>query len=205
MNNNEIMANRFLFILLLLLQLLCLGVLWISCFPGELADLGFFLLVIVYIYGIPLLIAFVVITVVGMQILKKINFFPATQTLIIAAAITLGLTVILLKTNLPQTIAFSISRPAFEAVIADADKLNSICNSKPVKQQVGLYRVIECDRDRRGGIYFSTGNLRFIDISDFYGFAYQPNPYGNYHFGSDVYTYYPIVGEWYGFTAGKRS
>ena len=199
------MAKRFLLILLLLLQLICLGVLWISCFPGELADLPFILLLIVYIYGIPLLIAFVVIIVVGIQILKKINFFPATQTLVITAAITLGLTVILLKTNLPQTIAFSLSRPAFEAVVADVDKLNSICNSKPVNQRLGLYRVIECDRESRGGIYFSTGNFRFIDISDFYGFAYQPNPYGNYHFGSDIYKYYPIVDEWYGFTAGKRS
>ena len=198
------MTNRFLFILLLLLQLLCLGLLSISCFPGELSDLPFNLFLIVIIYGIPLLVLLVVIILVGMQILKKIKFFPTDQTLVIAATITVGLTVILLLTNLPQTVAFSMSRQAFEAVVADADRLNSICNSKPVNQQLGFYRVIECDRDSRGGIYFSTGNLRWIDISDFYGFAYQPNPYGNYHFGSDIYEYYPIVGEWYGFKAGKR-
>ncbi|ELS32088.1 hypothetical protein [Pseudanabaena biceps] len=199
------MANRFLFILLLLLQLICLGVLWISCFPGELVSLLFILFWLLTIYGIPLLVLLVVIILVGMQILKKINFFPKDQTLLTTAIITVGLTVILLLTNLPQTVAFSMSRPAFEAIIVNADKLNSICNSKPINQQLGFYRVIECDRDSRGGIYFSTGNFRFIDISDFYGFAYQPNPYGSYHFGSDIYEYYPIVGEWYRFTAGKRS
>jgi hypothetical protein len=139
-----------------------------------------------------------------MPILKKINFFPTDQTLVIAATITVGLTAILLLTNLPQTVAFSISRPAFDTVVANADRLNSICNGKPVNQQLGLYRVIECDQDRRGGIYFSTRNFLFFQTSDFYGFVYQPNPYGNYHFGSDIYEYYPIVGEWYGFTAGKR-
>jgi hypothetical protein len=205
------MMNRFLFILFLLLQPICLGLLWISCFPGAGSDALFLLLWIGYIYGIPLLVLCVVVFLVGMKTLKKINFFPLKQTrsdrqkLLIAIAITIGLTAILLKTNLPQTVAFSISRPAFDAVVADVDKLNSICNSNPVNQQLGLYRVIECDRDSRGGIYFSTGQFRFIDIFDSYGFVYQPNPYGNYHFGSDIYEYYPIKGEWYGFTAGKRS
>jgi len=198
------MTNRCLFILLLLLQLVCLGLLWISCFPGELSNLPFILFLIVIIYGIPLLVLLVVTSLVGMPILKKINFFPTDQTLVIAATITVGLTAILLLTNLPQTVAFSISRPAFDTVVANADRLNSICNGKPVNQQLGLYRVIECDQDRRGGIYFSTRNFLFFQTSDFYGFVYQPNPYGNYHFGSDIYEYYPIVGEWYGFTAGKR-
>ncbi|MFN5562310.1 MAG: hypothetical protein ACK5BG_01385 [Pseudanabaena sp.] len=80
----------------------------------------------------------------------------------------------------------------------DALKLQSICNSQPVNQQLGLYRVIECDRDSRGGIYFSTEKFSTMDSAKFHGFVYQPNPYGNYHFGSDIYEYYPIKGEWYG-------
>ena len=205
------MTNHLLFVLFLFLQPICLGLLWISCFPGLIADVIFLLFGIVYIYGVPLFVLLFVITLIGLQILKKVNFFPVKQTrrdrkkLLIALSITIGLTVVLLKTNLPQKVAFSMSRTAFDAVVNDVGKLQSICNSKPVNQQLGLYRVMECDRDNRGGIYFSTENFRFIDISDFYGFVYQPNPYGSYHFGADIYEYYPIVGDWHGFTAGKRS
>ncbi len=205
------MMNRFLFMLLLLLQPICLGLLWISCFPGLIFDVLFSLFFIVYIYGIPLLVLFVVVFLVGMKIIRNMNFLPVKQArsdrqkLLIAILMTVGLTAILLKTNLPQITAFAISSPAFDGVVADANKLQSICNSQPVNQQLGLYRVIECDRDSRGGIYFSTEKFSTMDSAKFHGFVYQPNPYGNYHFGSDIYEYYPIKGEWYGFTAGKRS
>jgi hypothetical protein len=205
------MMNRFLFMLLLFLQPICLGLLWISCFPGLIFDVLFNLFLIVYIYGIPLLILLMVIFPVGMKIIRKMDFLPVKQArsdrqkILIIIAITVGLTAILWKTNLPQITAFAISSSAFDAVVVDADKLQSICNSQPVNQQLGLYNVIECDRDSRGGIYFSTGRFSTMDSADFYGFVYKPNPYGNYHFGSDIYEYYPIKGDWYGFMAGKRS
>jgi hypothetical protein len=146
------------------------------------------------------------------RLVNKEKFLPvklANQTkydrqrLLIAFAITIGLTAILLKTNLPQTVTFALSRPAFEAVITDADQLKSICNSKPTEQQLGFYKVIECDRDNRGGIYFSTGQYSgFLFDSFYFGFVYQPNPYGSKHFGTKVYEY-PIMGDWHGFKAGN--
>ncbi len=205
------MLNRFLLVVLLTCQLICLGLLWVSCYPGLILDLLFIIGAIVYIGAIPFAIALILGIIFGARLVNKEKFLPvklANQTkydrrrLLIAFAITIGLTAILLKTNLPQIISFSLSRPAFEAVIADADKLKSICNSKPTQQQLGLYKVIECDRDNRGGIYFSTGQHGVLFDSFYFGFAYQPNPYGSQHFGTKVYEY-PIVGDWYGFKAGN--
>ncbi|WP_126385923.1 hypothetical protein [Pseudanabaena sp. ABRG5-3] len=205
------MLNRFLLVLLLTCQLICLGLLWISCFPGLILSSLFMILAIVYVCAILFVVLLIIGIVVIVRLRNREKFLPAhlahqtkrdRRKLLLTFAITIGLTAILLKTNLPQTVTFALSRPAFEAVIADADKLKSICNSKPTEQQLGFYKVIECDRDSRGGIYFSTGQYGFLFDSFYFGFVYQPNPYGSQHFGTKVYEY-PIIGDWHEFKAGN--
>ncbi len=203
--------NRFLLILLLGVQLVCLGLIWISCFPGLILDSFFIILAIAYVMSIPFAIAIILAIILTLNRRKKEKQLPLQRInenkrdrrrLLIAFVVTIAITTILLKTNLPQTIAFSLSRPAFEAVVTHVDQLQKICNSKPIDQQLGFYRVIECDRDERGGIYFSTGQYGLFFDFIHYGFAYKPNPYGNAHFGSKIYGYYPIIGDWYGFKSG---
>ncbi len=130
---------------------------------------------------------------------------PLDRALKRRAIATLGaifLTSVLIRTNLPQVLAFSISRPAFEVLLADPVKLEDLCGQR-LPQQVGLYFVMECDRDPRGGVYFSTGSHGFLFDSDTYGFVYQPNAHGSQRFGEDPYEYYPVVDGWYWFRAGR--
>jgi hypothetical protein len=237
--------HRFLTVLLWSTQVICIGLLWFSCFPGALADASmpfFWLMFLLVAHPIGILIG-LILPAVGLAIWRRSRWsrdrqpprssprsppsnspidlpidppnnppggrsprrpvHPALKRLVIATLGAVFLTSVLIRTNLPQVLAFSISRPAFEVLLADPVKLENLCGQR-LPQQVGLYFVVECDRDPRGGVYFSTGSHGgFLFDSDTYGFVYQPNAHGSQRFGEDSYEYYPVVDGWYWFRAGR--
>jgi hypothetical protein len=205
-------------LLLATVQLTCLGLLWVSCFPGALVDVSWILITVPYVlltqYGVlPILVT---LSLLGWAIwarsrqkhqarpkppgknqlrsIKK-RFFWMTGGMVVCTFILIGL-------NLPQKIAFSLSRPAFDAFIADSAKVEQVCG-RSVKQRFRLYQVEDCDRDVKGGIYFQTGQHGFLFSSAAYGFVYRPNSQGSQRFGKDFYEYHAVVGEWYWFKASN--
>lgn len=207
---------RFLVFLFLIVQLLCVALLWLSCFPGALEDATIPLVIIVAVLlqrsGI---LIFLILAVIGTAVWQRrsrqhsqrpseaLSLSPHPRRypkqLTIVTCLVLVITSVLLKINLPQKIAFSISRPAFEAFIADTAKVDKLCG-QTFKQPLGLYQVEECDHDPRGGIYLRTGLHDFMFTST-YGFVHQPNPHGSERFGEDVYEYGSVVDDWYWFRA----
>lgn len=204
-------------LILITVQLTCLGLLWISCFPGLLVDASWILIIVPYIfltqYGyIPMVVTLVLLGwAIGSRKRQRNQsshplpkptrrrsvkkwFFIMTGSVVVCTCVLLGL-------NLPQKIAFSLSRSAFEAFIADSAQVKQVCGQN-VRQQFGLYRVEDCDRDPRGGIYFLTGWHGFMFTSA-YGFVYQPNPEGSQRFGQDSYTYQVVIDQWYWFRASQ--
>jgi hypothetical protein len=122
---------HFLVLLLWSIQLSCLGLLGISCFPGALEDVTWISFIVVYISFIAALVILVPIGIVfwwrrrlknqaalpknlpkNLPSRPKIRRYP--KQVAIATCLVLFLTSLLLKTNLPQKIAFSLSRPAFD-------------------------------------------------------------------------------------------
>lgn len=105
-----------------------------------------------------------------------------------------GLTWGLVQFNIPQTVAFRLSQPAFE------QSLSSVPDSvMQVDRKIGLYKVERYGTDPRGGIYF---RVRWedapLDIIH-YGFVYQPNEYGS-PFGEINYTLQHLTDDWYLFS-----
>ena len=204
--------NWLLFALLIIGQIISVGLIGMSCYPGALYEGILLLLIVVYVLGVPLAIAAILLIGIMVLLWKRERRNPPDivlkhrrdrRRLVMISLATIVITSVLVTTNLPRFIAFSLSRPAFESVINDSNQLKDVCNSRPVDVQLGIYTVLVCDRDARGGIYFNTGEHGFLFNSAYYGFVYQPNPYGSQLFGSDVYKYEAITGDWYWFQASK--
>ncbi len=208
-----------LILLLTTVQLTCLGLLWVSCFPGALVDATWILLIVPYVlltqYGsLPIV---VILSLLGLGVWfrsrrktqsptrspRKNSLRSIQKRMVWITSGVLVCTVLWISLNLPQKIAFSLSRPAFDAFIADSANVNQVCG-RSVKQQFGLYQVEECDRDFYGGIYFKTGSHGFLFNSHDYGFVYRPNSKGSQRFGQETYEYHPVSGEWYWFKAGNE-
>jgi hypothetical protein len=221
------MIYRFLGFLLLIVQLVCLGLLWLSCFPGELHDAPILVLgicLVLLVCGLPILGIIILVEMLLWRRHSSKNSSQFSERLItqkqlpaypkrlgILTCQILLVTSALLATNLPQRIAFLIFSPAFNAFIANSDRIANLCDrnyEQHISEQLGLYRVLACDRDPRGGIYLKTNEVSgIVFYSEAHGFVYQPNPQGSRIFSSgkkhDIYQYAPVVGDWHWFQAGK--
>jgi hypothetical protein len=221
------MIDRLLVFLCSMVQLLCFGLIWRSCFPGELEDITEFSLIVIYSLSIPLVIILVIlimirklVRLIHQQQDRPLNLgalpspkpprrYPKRLALLTCGV--LFATSILLKLNLPQSIAFAISSPAFTSFLANSAQVERFCESTtapPINQRFGWYWVQECDRDPRGGTYFKTNDgSGIIWYAEAHGFAYRPNAKGSRRFSSgkkqDVYEYAPVWGNWHWFKAGK--
>jgi hypothetical protein len=203
--------------LLAAIQLICLWLLWLSCFPGALVD-GLWLPIILLYLVLTQYVA--VLTLVALLVLGwaiwlrsrprnqsasrstgKTRLRSIKKRLIWMTGGMMICTLLLIGLNLPQKIAFSLSRPAFDAFIADSVKVDQTCG-RSMKQQFGFYQVEECDRDPKGGIYLKTGQYDFLN-SIAYGFVHRPNPKGSTYFGKDIYEYHAVINEWNWFKAGN--
>ncbi|MBD1856726.1 MULTISPECIES: hypothetical protein [Leptolyngbya] len=212
------MMYYFWIVLFLGVQLFCLGLLWVSCFPGALTDVEWSLILPLYWLLTTPLGILILLLAFGFviwsrrrwnsQIRPPAESLPKRQPrrflkqLVVVTCLVLFLTSILIRINLPQTIAFSLSRPAFDAFIANEAKLVKLCRD-PLKPQLGIYRIKDCDIDSQGGIYLQTGWHGFLFNSAAYGFVHRPNPHGSERFGKDIYEYHPVVEDWYWFRASQ--
>jgi hypothetical protein len=197
--------SHFIGFLLLSIQLLCLTLLGVSCFPGAMVDFTWTVMLLVFTLTPFLLGGIIIWLFIWNWRYQKRGAIPPEnpprrtrrypRKLAIATGIILALTTILLQTNTPQKVAFAVSRPAFEA------KLSTQCNGVMVPQLLGLYQVEECNWDRKGGAYFKTGSHGFMFDECAYGFAYQPNTKGSDRLGWDTYDYAPVSGDWSWFKA----
>jgi hypothetical protein len=198
--------SLFITFLLLAVQLLCLTLLGVSCFPGAMVNFIGTAMLLTYIlapFGLGGGIIWLLIwnwrrhkpdfNLENAPLLRRTQRYP--RRLAIATGILLVSTVLLLQTNTPQKVAFAFSRPAFEA------RLNSQCNGVMVPQTLRIYRVEECIWDRKGGAYFKTGSHGFMFDQCTYGFVYQPNAQGSDRFGHGPYAYSPVSGDWAWFKA----
>jgi hypothetical protein len=194
--------------LLLVTQLFCVTLLGVSCFPGAMGDFTWTVMLLVFGFA-PFVLAGTIIGlliwqwrsrkvgVVHPEDLPRQRTRQYPQRLTIATGIILVLTIVLLQTNTPQKLAFELSRPAFERIAKDKAQ----CNGAMISQALGVYRVEECDRDSKGGVYFKTGAHGFMFDECAYGFAYKPNAKGSDRFGWDTYAHTQVSGDWSWFKA----
>jgi hypothetical protein len=100
--------------------------------------------------------------------------------------------------QLPRRVAFSISRPSFEAFVHTAEIPD---RQSPLRQRFGFYRAEAVARDPRGGIYFRThhGMDGLSPDQMSYGFAFQPNADGS-PFGAAGYSTQRISNDWHIFS-----
>lgn len=113
----------------------------------------------------------------------------------------LGLTIILLSTNMLLKGTFSLVEPTFVNLIAQPPSPGAIAF---IEQQVGPYYITEQAQSEAGGIYLKMRKPDFfVGDRTIYGFAYQPNASGS-PFGGGLesdrhYQIHPIRGDWYWF------
>lgn len=208
----------FLSVILIGIQVLCCGALWLSCFPGALPDAIWHIELLValcflWLVKRPLGQGTLVLATValGVWLYRCWRRSPArplrlmhqiwgnvSRTMVLVTGVMVLLTSILITLNVPQAIAFSLSRPAFDAFVAD----ETLCK-EDTKLQLGLYRIERCVADGQGGVYFQTGGYGLLFNAADYGFVYQPRLDGSGALGTGTYEYYPVAEGWYGFKVAK--
>lgn len=198
--------NRCLVVLTIAIHLSCLGLLFLSCYPGGIAEYyGYFLLLLfVLLHGYSVTMPIAILLIGGGIIwrqhrrqqrkFQEINIASQTPTEIyiqqfgIITSRLLLITILLIHTSLLQKAVLALSAPIFTA---DSAQLAQNCNDK----KLGFYQVINCYDDGQGGWYFQTGSSFFHT----YGFAYQPQPSWNRGLPKQQFTYYPLIGKWKSF------
>jgi hypothetical protein len=195
----------------------------LSVYPGVLADLAFMSVLFVLPCGVPMLLGGLVVlslVVFRKSKAKKPGFGDVLSDDAIgtppSAARTrpwgrLAMLVslasfALLVGGVPRRAAFWWSRPAFEALVANAPVDGYAQFGGAVAGWVGLYHVDRYAVDRRGGVYFRThsGPDGIGPDTMSYGFAYRPNAVGS-PFGRAGYRVSRLAGDWYVFRASDDS
>jgi hypothetical protein len=112
------------------------------------------------------------------------------------------LNLMLFATGVPRRLAFAISRPAFESLLAKAP--TTAYQGVALNRQLGIYHVDRFATDPRGGVYFRSykGADGLGPDTMSYGFAFSPNPVGT-PFGRAGYGYSHLFGNWYSFNASN--
>jgi hypothetical protein len=121
---------------------------------------------------------------------------PTTAPAIIAVSL------ILIWFGIPRPVAFLLSRPAFERLVATAPA--SRYGGEPLGHRLGVYYVDRYAADPHGGVYFRThaGPDGIGPDTMRYGFAYRPNREGT-PFGKAGYGLSRMAGDWYCFSASN--
>ncbi len=114
----------------------------------------------------------------------------------------IAVSLILLWFGIPRRVAFLLSRPAFERLVATAPA--NRYEGEPLGRRLGLYDVDRYAADPRGGVYFRThaGPDGIGPDTMSYGFVFRPNPEGT-PFGKAGYGLSYMVGDWYCFSASN--
>jgi hypothetical protein len=197
----------------LLLKLAALGSLvlpGLSVYPGVLFDL-FFLGILLFPLWLPALfiggIIFLVVQsrsagrkpvshdldLIGDDLgVGKATARRRRWTVLSPAIIALSL--VLICCGIPRRVAFLLSRPVFERLVATAPA--NRYEGEPLGRRLGLYDVDRYAADPRGGVYFRThaGPDGIGPDTMSYGFAYRPNREGT-PFGKAGYGLSHMVGD----------
>lgn len=203
------------------IQLICLSLLWVSCFPGAFDEA---IVWVILLAGGSL--AVMALGGMGFGLLSWIaprslsshrlhtpqpdqrspaplrsnrphRSCPSLKGLATLTGLIILMTVALLIGNVPQQLAFVFARPAFEALIADSSHLD-----RTLATQVGIYRVVECRSGTLNAVYCQTGQHGFV-WTQTCGFAYLPQlsaSLSSPYLGT-IQPYRLISGNWYEFTA----
>ncbi len=173
------MRSRSLVAVTIGIHLSCLGLTLISCYPG-----GFFVMFFGSAIFFTIGIILVTLTIVGWRYLHRQQ---ESQRLKIVVNSIVAISLVSILTSFPRDIVFMFAAPALETDFATLEK---DCN----ENHLGFYLVSYCFSDKKGGLYFTTGNFFFTD----YGFAYRADPTMIMTYSSivDPPTYYPLIGDW---------
>ncbi|AFZ01670.1 hypothetical protein [Calothrix sp. PCC 6303] len=162
-----------------LINAICLWLLWLRCYPGAIDDLLF----------IPIglaIVGFLVMYAWQKVCARKNRSQPPIKPYLLrltkATKWTVLVTLLLLPTNLVQYTAFILSQPALKHLDPNCVK----------NCQVGFYQFEKVYDDGKGGIYLQTSSFFFRSS----GFAYKPDPKWNMGLPKQSYQYYPFWGDW---------
>jgi hypothetical protein len=208
-------------IMVLLLKLAALGslvLLFISIYPGVLADVIFIGILLFPLWLPALGIGGLILLMMRDQSVgkKPVESDPNLidegigggkgpvfrRCWVVCAPVIVILSFGLIPTGIPRHIAFYLSQPAFQKYVSTAPV--SEYQDKALGRLLGFYYVDRYGADPSGGVYFRTHSGADgigPDIMS-YGFAFRPNPEET-SFGRAGYCYSHVVGDWYVFSASN--
>lgn len=172
-------------VVIAVVALSCMVVLWLSVYPGLLADY----VLIAAIFGFYVIPATAVLTVAILLVLSlkgqlKGFRFPWKHVFVVLSI--MFATFLMLLFYVPRRLAFEISRNKFSQAVTAIE--NGELELPLSNLTVGMYHVDECMTDEFGAIYLRTHSRPdgFSPDQMHYGFAYKPNrsktPYGAAHY-----------------------
>jgi hypothetical protein len=171
------------------------GALYLNIFPGGWDN--FLLIVVVAAIFLSLTpvalltLVFIVVKLARQQ--GRLSELPLREAAAVAlfAVVTAGMVFF----EVPQRVAFALSRSAFDKACKSAPEGRHELHSR-----FGIYQVDEYAKDPRGGVFFRTHACPdgWSPDTMSYGFVYQPNQIGT-PFGAAHYEVYHMIGDWYCF------
>jgi hypothetical protein len=188
----------------LILGVLCGWLMWRSATPGANASTMFH--AVFYGFGIcyscPPVGAILLLTLFGVGGVAAyfIGRDVCRWQRLVPVFTMFALTFTLLVLRVPCSLTFAASQAEFEELLENAP-LDEY-HGGDLDRKVGSFKVDRYGRDARGGVYFRTQAIGFLDTTSF-GFAWKPNPQGS-PFGGEDYSLSPLFGDWYVFTATDR-
>jgi hypothetical protein len=173
---------------------------FLSAYPGLLSDLRLYVLISAP-FWLP---ALGIGGLVCLDLRSNIVDLQGTRRLrrkwLLVATAVLALNGFLISDRTARRFAFWISRPAFQALVASAPRSGS--GDGVLDRRLGVYQVLRCVADLRGGVYFQThvGYGGLLTHRTTHGFAHNPNSSGT-PFGDEQYHCVRLFGDWYCFQA----
>jgi hypothetical protein len=195
-----------------------LVLLGLSVYPGVLPDLLFIVALFSPLWFPALVIGGLIFLVVQSRSTKRPPIKPDLDLIgdevgggketvhprlrITTAPAIIAASLILVWFGVPRRVAFLLSRPAFERLVATASANGY--EGEPLGRRLGLYDVDRYAADPRGGVYIRThaGPDGIGPDTMSYGFAFRPNREGT-PFGKTGYGLSRMVGDWYCFSASN--
>ena len=196
--------RRFLTACLIGINLACVLCIIFSLWPGLLVDVIVLAFVLLLYPAIAIGIVLAIIAAVYFRQrihtlqnrndarAQPIKRHPWFGRLALATVAVFMVSYSLIHLEIPRRIAFNLSKPAFEAVLAEAPVTLSF-EGKSLDKRLGIYQIPSYAADGQGGVYFKTGDHGFI-WTDVYGFAYQPNQGRNPYGQGGIY--HPVTKDW---------
>ena len=175
-------------------------ILFLSIWPGLLADIVLIAILFSIIWVPILLVAIAVTTFIMYRRRRKGASRPFPPRQAVAIPVVIVVTLALLRMHAPQRIAFTLSRPAFDAAISSVPTSEHV--GIPANLRFGVYKVDEYAADPRGGVFFRVhrGHDGIGPDIISYGFVFKPNRHGT-PFGAASYATRHLAGDWYWFRA----